>query len=476
MTVPAQAQPSHSARSNSSPKPGAWVRLGLDQGGSTATLLHLPNGNDLVVWQWVSVGVNKQHYEAVQLKPTGGMVGTPKDIFGGNDWGGVGQFPVLVSQNQKPLLIFEGSKADQNKNDPYNDGCIVGDLLTGGAWKPQPWSLSSDCVQTDHLGATITRKGTLSAPFAFGNIHYHIGASPSIPASAPDQIINTPESNPSSVGAVTETLSQHIFAAWDQSFSQPPARDGLYVADLTKKSKPVKAPDTGTTLVGHQPEPVSIASPTVRGGIYVVYCNNAWPCTHIKLWKYGAKRAVTVPQSGSNATSEVVTAGPSGRLWIAWWTAQNGTVRVVRTNEAGNQFGPVETYAGPHGCQSDGNGVIDISGGSQQRADVAVGCYGYVSRTTNANQMYVTQSLVPLQIAASTSVIKQRKGGKVTYRVSDVGDPVQDATVTVDGKKGTTDKKGQVTFQFHRGMKTGSFKVVASIANYLNASTFLDIT
>jgi hypothetical protein len=269
MTVPVQAHPSHSARSTPSPKPGAWLRLGLDQGGSTATLLHLPNGNDLVVWQWVDVGQGKQHYEAVQLKPTSGKVGAPRDIFGGQDWGGLGQFPALVLQKGKPLLVFEGSKGDQNNKDVYNNGCIVGDLLTGGSWKLQPWSLSSECGQTDHMGAAMTRNGTLSAAFAFGAIKYHIGVSPSIPASSPDQVINTPNTNPGSVGAATDTRSQHIFAAWSDSSSTPPSRDGLYVADLTRKSTPVKAPGTGTNVSAHQYEPVSIASPTGRGGIYL---------------------------------------------------------------------------------------------------------------------------------------------------------------------------------------------------------------
>lgn len=36
----------------------------------------------------------------------------------------------------------------------------------------------------------------------------------------------------------------------------------------------------------------------------------------------------------------------------------------------------------------------------------------------------------------------------MTYRVFNVGDSVQGATVTVDRKKGTTDQKGQVAFRF----------------------------
>jgi S-layer homology domain/IPT/TIG domain len=461
----------------SPPTAGTWTRLGLEQGLNGATLVHLPNGNDMVVWSGPS-GLT-QHYDWVQLKPTGGMVSPPRDVFGGHDWGELGSFPDLLLENGKPLLIFQGGEG-LTPNDPYNDGCIVGDLLTAGGWKLQPWSLSQGCSGTDQFGATISRNGTLSAAWAFGGIRYRIGASPSIPAATPDQLITIPQSDQGSVGVATETRSQNVYAAWDRFFSGPSGqpsypKDGVYVADLTKRSKPIKAPDTGTNLVAVEHEPVSIASPSVRGGIYVAYCNNTFPCSQVNLWQYGARRAVTVPGS-SHPTSVVLSAGPSGRLWIAWWSEQDGTVNVVRTNRAGNAFGPVERNPGPDGCIGDGNATIAISSGSQQRLDVVVGCYGVVSGTNYQKQTYAIQSLVPLQIAATTGTIDHKTGGHVTYRVSDVGDAVPGATVTVDGKTAITDAKGQVTFRFPQGSRTGRFKVVASMADYLNASTLLGIT
>jgi hypothetical protein len=63
----------------------------------------------------------------------------------------------------------------------------------------------------------------------------------------------------------------------------------------------------------------------------------------------------------------------------------------------------------------------------------------------------------------------------VSYRVTDVGDAVPGATVKVDGKKGRTDNKGHVSFSFPKGARAGSFKVSASKAGYLKASTSLGI-
>lgn len=472
--------PSHAAAGGSRTisehiRPGAWTVLGLSQGGTTATVVHEANGNDLVAWE-APVAVNKQYYDAVELKPTGGMASAPTDVFGGDDWGSLDQTPTLVSQGGQPLLILSGGRST-NGTDPYRSGCIVGDLLTPSGWQLQPWSLSADCF-TGHFGATITQSGILSAAWPGGwdngyGIRYRIGVSSTIPATPDDQHVSSGPGNNLAVAEATETGSQDIYAAWARSFSNPASLDGLWAADLSKGSAPLQAPDTGTNVVAHQIEPAAIASPTNRGGIYLAYPNNAWPFTKVELWRYGDSTAVTVPKS-SNPTSVSLSAGPSGRLWVAWWSGQNGTVRVVRTNEAGSKFGPVETHAGPHGCKSDGNGTIKISGGSQQRLDVVMSCYDNLA-AHGANHVSATQSLVPLQISATTGSFNHKKGGSVTYRVSDVGDAVQGATVMVNGKKGTTGSNGQITFHFSKGSKPGSFRVVATMADYLSAATFLGI-
>lgn len=456
-------------------KPGKWVQLGPSQGLSAATLVHIANGDDLVVWP-APPASNRFHYNAVELKPKGGVASAPTDVFGGKDWVGLTFFPVLVSQAGQPVLIFEGGRGSV-QTDPYSHGCIVGALRTSSGWALQPWSLSANC-SLDHLGATSDSKGTLTAAWpggwAGGNgIQYRIGTSSSIPATASDRQISTAVGDAGSVAAATESKSQDAYAAWTRFFSKPASNDGLWVADLTKNSAPRKAPDTGTNLVASFPEPVAIAAPSGRDGIYLAYCNDASPCNKVELWRVGASTAATVPAS-STARSVALSAGPSGRLWIAWWSKTTGKVSVVRTNEAATAFGPVKTYAGPHGCQSDGNATISISSGSQQRLDVVVSCADYLSPPVT-NHVSATQSMVPLQIRSSSGSVSHKKGGSVTYVVSDVGDAVPGATVKVDGKSGRTDNKGHVTFRFPKGARAGSFKVSATRAGYLKASASLGI-
>lgn len=464
-------------RVSSSPRPGAWTQLGTAQGGGTPALFHMANGNELVVWAAPEV-VDNYHYEFAELKPSGDEVSSPKNVFGSHDWSSVTFSPTLVSYGGRPLLIFEGGR-DSIPTDPYSRSCIVGDVLSSSGWKLQTWSLSASCANPDHFGATSTKSGTLSAAWPGGwangiGVLYRVGASSSIPAAGSDQHISTVTGDAGNISEVTESKSQHIYAVWIRFFSKPTYKDGIWVSDLSTKSSPVKAPGTGTNLVASFPEPVAAASPSGRGGVYLAYCNNASPCSHVELWRYGAKKAVTVPKS-SNARSVALSGGPSGRLWIAWWSEKNGTVSVVRTNEAGDQLGPVETHAGPHGCTGDGNGTIRAGGGPQQRLDVVISCFDF-SSAHGAVHVSETQSLVPLRLATTTPSVSHKKNGTVAYRVSDVGDAVQGANVSVDGKKGTTDKKGQVTFHFAKGSKPGYFKVVAWTGGYLSASSHLRIT
>ena len=470
-TIPAHARTVSQRATAAAPKPGAWIQFGAAQGLTTPALLHVAGGNDLLVWQPVST---TPHYEAVELKPAGGKASAANDVFAGKDWSSVAADPALISDNGKPLLVFSGQRA-LSVNDRYADGCVVGALRSPTGWKLQNWSLSQGCTFADvgFGGATRTRNGTLSAVWAGGGVMYHIGASTTIPASTPDRTISTSLGDAESVNEQTDSKSQDLYAVWYRTFSKPPSRDGVYVADVTKKGPPMKGPSSGTNDASHSVQPVAVASPSGRGGIYLAYCNNASPCNQVELWRAGAKKAVAVPKS-SAPTSVALSAGPSGRLWLAWWSAKNGTVRVVRTNKAGSRFGPVETLSAPHGCAGDTNAPVVISSGPQQRLDVVLNCYDYASKK-GAVHISATQSLVSLQLRATASFISHRKNRVVTYRVADAGDAVTGATVGVDGRKGRTNKKGQITFHFAKGSKTGTFRVTASIKNYLNASILLRI-
>ena len=264
VAVPVQAQSGRplAVRGASQPKPGSWTLLGTEEGLGVPTLVHVANGNDLVVWMPPEVA-DRYNYEDVELKPAGGMASAPKTIFASHMWSGLTFSPTLVSDNHKPLLVFEGGT---NAKGEYSLGCIVGDLLTPGGWNLQTWSLSQNCA-VDHLGATITGNGTLSAAWPGSGILYRIGAAPTIPAASLDQHIPT-AGDTTWVAETTDNRSQQIYATWAEFFSRPASKDGLWAADLGTEASPIKAPDTGSNTTNNFSEQVAVASPAVRGGAY----------------------------------------------------------------------------------------------------------------------------------------------------------------------------------------------------------------
>ena len=163
-----------------------------------------------------------------------------------------------------------------------------------------------------------------------------------------------------------------------------------------------------------------------------------------------------------------MSAGPDGRLWVAFFNHSTNAVSVVRTNEADTAFGKVETYSTP--CFEDG--LIGLSGGAWGRLNVALDCV----RTSDFKvETYATQALTSLALSPSSHTILNTATRSVTFKVTDVGDPVEGATVTVDGKHATTGPSGNATFSFAIRTAPGTYRVTAAGNNYYGASASLTV-
>ena len=444
-----------------SPAPGQWVKLGTTNAGGAAALWRAPDGRDWVVWD-----ANNHGYRFALLAPDGGIAQAPKSILPG--WSAA-NVPTLLSNGKTPLLVFSGQAASPAK---YNKGCIVGAVAGASSFTPQSWSLSSYCdaSNTGYGAAAVNAKGVISAAYSAigGGVHYRIGISPSIPA--------TPADNSFLLGGGAEGFynevdnsagNGHFYLAFDRFFSKPGSADGLWVKDLTANTAPVRAPGTATAstnLLG----PVAFANSSRKGGgVFTAYCVNE-ACGHVFLWRYGTAKAVAVP--GSGATRFVaITPGPDGRLWIAWYRTSTNTLCTVRTNKADTRFGPVECYPSPYFEIQ----TLAIGGGTLGRLDVVL---GGPNNAHLAPLVLTTQSLTALALSASGATINNKGSHKISFSVTDAGDPVAGATVIVDGKKLHTNAAGTVTVTFAKGTNPGTYGVSARKANYFPASGKVDVT
>jgi hypothetical protein len=471
----AGASISPAARSAASPPPGKWTMLGAaPETDSEPTLLHIAQGRDMVLWE-IATGPSTSTFKYAQIARYGGLASGVTDMFAGHHWHTLIGDPTLLQYHGSPLLVFSGQRT-LDRTDLLSAGCVIGTLDTSAGWKLQSWSLSHDCAGAvgKYGGAAIDRNGMLSAAWAAvgsGAINYRIGVAPTIPPSSLDSTIPITHGNIELVDETNDSAdTDHFYAAWYREFSTAPYHDGLYLADLTARSSPRQAPGSGTTMEEDAFESPALASTLSHGGVYAAYCSNTSNCSKILLWRYGAQKAASVPDS-SGATVMALSGGPSGRLWVAWYNRSTSKVYTVRTNIADNRFGPVESYA-VQGCISDNDARIVISGGPQQRLDVVLVC----SQTGNfVPYARTTQSIRGLSLDASTPGINHQTGGSVTYTVTDAGDPLAGVAVSVDGRSAKTSASGRVKFAFSKHTRPGRFKVTATVTDYYGAASELHV-
>lgn len=450
------------------PKPGKWTALGPHLRGiqgATPTLVTV-SGDEAYLLFVVSFSPSSWNYYAALIGAHGNVITKAFPIFG-PDWRGLAQEPTLVPYRSKALVVFVGDRSAPG-SDPYSKDCVYGDLshASGTApWTLQPWSLSAACgsgVGSAASGAHNVVAAAWPGGWAGGaGILYRVGTSASIPASGTDGHIALTQASAAHVGVASDIAGNgHFYVAWDQVFSS--SRDGYYVKDVTSGGPRAKAPGTGTVSTSHAGPfaNLAITNTDTHRGVFIAYCSNT-PVCHLRLWRVGTKHAAAVPGS-ANAFHWAVSAGPDGRIWVAWTNGSTNIVSVVRTNKADTVFGPVERYKSP--CPSQG--FLGLSGGNWGRVDVGLQC---LVRAGAPLDDFVTQSVTALAVSPRSRTISNRSAHKLVFMVTDAGDPVKGAVVRVDGHAAKTGSAGRATITIPKGAKPGTFTVTASVLNYIPA-------
>ncbi|HLN06401.1 MAG TPA: hypothetical protein VK217_08990, partial [Acidimicrobiales bacterium] len=93
-----------------------------------------------------------------------------------------------------------------------------------------------------------------------------------------------------------------------------------------------------------------------------------------------------------------------------------------------------------------------------------------------APTILTTQSLTGLTLSPGSTSITNTASRKVTFTVTDAGDPVAGAYVKVDGHSATTSAAGTATITFAKGTTPNTYKVTASRGNYFSATAKVVVT
>jgi hypothetical protein len=230
----------------------------------------------------------------------------------------------------------------------------------------------------------------------------------------------------------------------------------------------VNMPGTSNMSVGEIGRTPLVAR--VGGGFYVAYATGYPALNRIRLWAVGAPTSTliaSVPSLAGEPTATVA-AAPDGRLWVIWKQDVNGQPQVFaeRSNKAMTRFGATVDAGSPPGAASDYRLDASATGG-------ALDLFGSFAFGTSSSVSTWYRRLLPgLTLTASPGKLHSGRRTRVTFLVTDAGDPVKGARVSAGGHSGATNAKGKVTLELET---QHALSATATDAGYVVAGARLKV-
>lgn len=464
----AQAAPAHAAKSAT-----RWTRISKNTriGIASPGLFRTADGRLHVVWASQDGGNSfSLHYSTVggraKLLASGVIV---------KNWFGVSFYPRLVPGPKGGMrLIFTGANGIGGSPFNLNAMYIADSNSAGKSWTLVNGSLSqSKLVPLTDTAAITEPNGTPVAAWGVVTaLAYHVGIDHNTPAVSPDQKLGIGAAGELGAPTLIRTKSGTILAGWFNT--EFDVKQGYWAAQIwpTRGTK-IKAPGSGghNQANGEPRQPVALVA-RQGGGNYFAYCVPTQPrnCGHIALWRVGAAKARTVPDSSSgNATFVAMSAARGGHLWIAWFDTGTNKVSVVRTNASATGFGQVRTFTAP-------SSLLQFDGLSAEGSNGSLDLIALATQNNETPAYFVTQVNPALRIRASKSRVSNTQSTTITFTVVDSGDGVAGAKVTFLGHAAKTNSKGVVKFTVKKGTAKGKHTAVATKTGYDSATFTVTVT
>ncbi len=462
------------AGSASAGGPGVWTRLGTsDNSFDTFGVLRTADKNLHLVWLAKRASNNTDSYGTSTISATGQLLATGTALSG---WNTLAPDPRLVADGSGVRLIFNGNTGPPT--DCYARGEIFTETSTdGSSWNLVNGSLDSITVGVGNIAATVESDQTTPVAVFSAGFHFHVGVDANCPATSPDGTVTpTTGSALGNPAAVTDAATGAVYVAWYQSF----VRQGYWVEQiLPTLGAPMEAPNSAahiTPFENNQPEePVALAA-RLGGGVYMAYCvaSSSEPCAHIDLWKVGSSKVMVVPSSNHVAAARVAIAADTlGNISVAWFNSANGVnvIHEVRTNPAVTVWGTVRSISAP--AQTFGFDNLQAEG-TTARVDLLV--TDMLGTPGSPVGLFQTQVLTGLSVRANPASFSHTKSKKVTFTVTDAGQPISGATVSCLGKSGSTHSGGTVKLKFPKGQPAGKHRCLAKHVDYAVGTVTIKVT
>jgi hypothetical protein len=435
--------------------PSAWSKISTGTSGITfqASLQRTADGVLHVLYPQ-AVGAGDGQLAHTEIGVTGETIDQGEALA--SSWSIMDTGPVLIRDGDGLRAVFGGIMTTSPGF--WSDGRVY--TATADA-SGSAWTLPAEGVGVSHSGygsygtaAVELADGTPVAAFPVNStITWHVGT-----GNDPDQSFDVGLCCAYDMAMARD--GDDVWIAWYANGGTA-ATNGTFVRQILPTLGPItKAPQSS---VGASSVSIGRVALTSRpgGGVFAAYCTSYPYCGKIGLWRVGSDHLTKVPGS-QYADNVAISSGPAGRIWLAW-SDNIPRVRVVRTSTSGLRIGPARSVDRPASSDSVYSVAID---GTTGRGDVVINA---------GNGFWHTQVQAGLSLAASPTSWKHGKAQKVTFTVTDAGDPVAGAAVKAGGHRCTAAANGKCSITFSKKTKKGKIQARASALDYAAGGRVLTV-
>lgn len=360
-----------------------------------------------------------QGLTADAISPSGAIA--PPVTALSTDWGV--SVPGLVTLPNGSLEAFFGA-GEPGTSDTSAWGITSSD---GGKTWAAPVDIRSGPLEEQAYGAQIVGEMNGTTPVLILTVSGTVVVQQGLGANTPTyEVTNSADGFASDSDAAVDAATGQVVASWDSLQS---GTGGDYVQTV--------APSAGTPqkVPGHGRDYEVLAGRDKGPGVFGAYTTDD---KHVRLLRYGGGTVAVGSLAAVAPAAMAVATGIDGRIWVMW--GNGGQLAVTRSNKAVTRFEPIQHITANiftlYHLSGDGRlGPLDLFANELANTNPLLPTGVYHARV-------LPELSAAVKVQAITTNKKAVTAHALTVTVTDAGDAVSGATVSVKGHTKKTNSKG----------------------------------
>ncbi|MGZ4350637.1 MAG: hypothetical protein ACXVRX_08960 [Solirubrobacteraceae bacterium] len=441
--------------------PGHWDPVTATTGANIdqVALLRDASGSLHVIWHQEPQGSDVGTALIHTVISAAGKVGPPQTIVSG--WAGIGDATMLRAGGG-PILLFVPATRSASTLDPFQsiEEWTSGD--DGATWAVAPAPIAFNGGFADPVGGALGPDGV--TPFvSWGTtdgLWVHRGTDPNVP-SANLQTASGFGCCGYDPGVATDGGTGAVVVAWYGIVNQGNAVYARTVDPASGAATGATVRMPGTLGTDTPDQRVGLTAVPGRPGTYAVYTGGGVTSSKILVWRVGSPASTTVATiPGGEARTPAIAVTPDGRLWVAW--AAKGRIWARRSDRTRTVWGATTSI--PVRAHTDTVYKLALSA----QAGVLDVLAAFSPSATGGVQTWHSEMDPGLTVTTRPAQTRVQSGHGFALKVavSDAGDPVTHALVTVAGHHVQTGTHGTVSVTLGPFTRRTTLHVTAARSGY----------